>query len=42
MAATGTGSLVFIDDATGDRKRMINSQVCRALCLDSAESYKTD
>ncbi len=31
MAASGTGSLVFIDDVTADKSRMMNSEVFRAI-----------
>ncbi len=31
MAANGTGSLVFIDDVTGDRSSRMNSEVFKAM-----------
>ena len=34
MAASGTGSLVFINDVTTDRSSKMNSEVYRALLFD--------
>jgi hypothetical protein len=32
MAASGTGSLVFINDLTADRRRTMHSEVYRNIC----------
>lgn len=41
MAATGTGSIVFMDDVTADKSSKMNSEAYRAIiCLDSAKCIK--
>ncbi len=42
MAASGTGSLVFIDDVTADKSSRMNSEVFRAiLSAHSAKCFRT-
>ncbi len=43
MAASGTGSLVFIDDVTADKSSRMNSEVFRAIlnCSYSAKCFRT-
>ena len=38
MAANGTGSLVFNDDVTVDRRGRMNSEVCRAVLSAQIQS----
>lgn len=40
MAANGTDSLVFINDGTVDKSRMMNSEVYRAIFCASALCFK--
>ena len=45
MAASGTGSLLFIDDVTADRSSGINSEVYRSIlspCSHSTKCFKMD
>ena len=39
MAASGTESLVFIDDVTADRSSRVNSEVYRAILSAQIQSY---
>ncbi len=41
MAANGPGSLVFIDDVTGDRSSRMNSEVFKAM-LTFSQILQTD